>query len=187
MHFACHGYFDTSEALESGIQLSDSVLTARDILSININANLVILSACETGLSQRSDGDELIGFMRSFLYSGTSSIILAQSKIDDVATEILMSKFYSLWKQGEMKVDALARAQKFVRDMKAKDALEYYEDIISRSKTADQKKLARQGKNQIYLRLLSAEHKLGYRPNLDYQLFLNPYYWAGFFLIGDWK
>lgn len=69
VHLSCHAYFNPKESLESGLLLSDGTLTVKDIFNINIKANLLVLSACETGINKQKPGDELIGLTRAFLYS----------------------------------------------------------------------------------------------------------------------
>jgi tetratricopeptide (TPR) repeat protein len=77
IHLSCHAYFNPKEPLKSGLLLSDRMLTVKDIFSMNIKANLLVLSACETGLNEQKPGDELIGLTRAFLYSGTRSIMVS--------------------------------------------------------------------------------------------------------------
>ncbi len=134
IHFSCHGYFDEYDPLSSGVLLSEHMdfgldqrngwpsglrlqeenLTAREIYKMRMNAELVTLSACETGLSERNPGDELIGLTRAFLYAGSSSVIASLWSVDAKSTKELMLEFYSLLKDGNDKATALQIAQKSI-------------------------------------------------------------------------
>jgi CHAT domain-containing protein len=99
IHFATHGRFDSSSPLKSALLLtpeagSNGMLTADKLYSLELNADLVTLSACETGLSKIANGDDLVGLTRGFLYAGSSSIVASLWKVDDLATSQLMARFY---------------------------------------------------------------------------------------------
>ena len=99
LHFATHGKFDTDAPLSSGIYLAkgtepDGVLTVSDLYSLRWDADLVTLSACETGLGKVANGDDVIGLTRGFLYAGARSIVASLWEVDDAATEQLMVSFY---------------------------------------------------------------------------------------------
>jgi len=119
IHFSCHGYFDYVDPLSSGVVLhDDKVLTAREIFDMKLNTELVTLSACQTGLSERSPGDELIGLTRAFLYAGSPSVIVSLWSVDARSTYELMIEFYTLMKNGEDKATALQKAQKKIMEKK---------------------------------------------------------------------
>jgi len=115
IHFAAHGLFDPQNPLESALLLSrdresDGRLRVGDLYKITLNADLVTLSACETALGKISQGDEVVGFTRGFLYAGARSIVSSLWKVDDRATKDLMVDLYrSLLKMG--KDEALRQAQ----------------------------------------------------------------------------
>lgn len=190
LHFACHGRFDPFQPLRSGLQLADDTLTAEEIFGLEMRADLVTLSACESGVSERRPGDELIGLMRALIYAGTPSVVLSLWEVDDVSTELLMTRFYELRAQGMNKAESLQQAQRFVRDLTAADVLTHYENVsahLAPGSDAERIRLVHQGQRSVYRALLRAEHELGDRPDLDYHLFAHPYYWAPFVLVGDWK
>jgi tetratricopeptide (TPR) repeat protein len=112
LHFSCHGVFDSVDPLSSGIKLYDGILTVSDIFNLKLNAELVTLSACKTGLNKRSGGDELIGLTRAFMYAGTPSVIVGLWSVDSKATQLLMVDFYNRLKSGKEKAVALQEAQK---------------------------------------------------------------------------
>ncbi|MBN2515837.1 MAG: CHAT domain-containing protein [Deltaproteobacteria bacterium] len=115
IHLATHGRFDPSSPLKSALLLSpeagsNGMLTADKLYSLELNADLVTLSACETGLSKIANGDDLVGLTRGFLYAGSSSIVASLWKVDDLATAQLMIRFYRELDKTN-KRDALQTAQ----------------------------------------------------------------------------
>jgi len=112
IHLSCHAYFNPKEPLKSGLRLADGMLTVKDVFSMNIKSNLLVLSACETGLNEQKPGDELIGLTRAFLYSGTRSIMVSLWSISADSTLKLMESFYKKIKDEKMsKAEALQKAQ----------------------------------------------------------------------------
>jgi CHAT domain-containing protein len=113
VHFSCHGFFDAKNPVNSGMELyDDKVLTASEVFDMTLDAELVTLAACETAISQRSLGDELIGLTRSFLYAGASSVVASLWPVDSLSTQELMKEFYKNLKDGVDKAKALQKAQK---------------------------------------------------------------------------
>jgi len=115
IHFATHGEFNADNPLNSSILLasdseSDGRLTVDKLYSMKLNAELVTLSACETGLGKITNGDDVVGLTRGFLYAGSSSIIASLWKVDDLATAKLMQSFYEALKKTD-KGEALRMAQ----------------------------------------------------------------------------
>jgi CHAT domain-containing protein len=99
LHFATHGELNEDEPLASSLLLApggkdDGRLEVREIFGLDLTAQLVVLSACETGLGKLSTGDELIGLQRAFLYAGTPAVVTTLWKVDDRASFVLMREFY---------------------------------------------------------------------------------------------
>jgi len=69
-------------------------LSALEVFDIRLNAELVVLSACQSGLGKLHAGDEIIGLNRAFFYAGTRSIISSMWRIDDLSTSLIMKHFY---------------------------------------------------------------------------------------------
>lgn len=111
LHMATHGEFRPDNPLFSGLFLADGTLTTLDVFNLRLHASLVTLSACQTGQSVVSGGDELLGLMRAFLYAGASSLALTLWPVEDQATERLMTAFYTQLAQGRTKGAALRAAQ----------------------------------------------------------------------------
>jgi CHAT domain-containing protein len=105
MHFATHGNINESVPDQSGLILSkktetetlfgeDGYLNAREISQLSINANLVVLSACNTGVGRIINGEGVMGLQRSFLAAGASSVMVSLWSIFDRSTPIFMNLFY---------------------------------------------------------------------------------------------
>jgi len=115
LHLATHGKFDPDKPLHSGLLLakdgqSEGFLSLGELYSLRLHADLVTLSACETGLGKVSNGDDVVGLTRGFLYAGTNTIVASLWEVDDQATSYLMAEFYADLKKGN-KRDALRQAQ----------------------------------------------------------------------------
>ena len=115
IHLATHGVFDPVNPLHSGLLLAedgsnDGILTAEELYSVNLEADLVTLSACETGLAQVANGDDLVGLARGFLYAGAKAIVASLWGVDDESTSFLMTRFYAELKSRD-KQEALRQAQ----------------------------------------------------------------------------
>lgn len=99
IHFATHGKFQADAPLTSGLYLAsdatnDGLLTVGELYAMNLNADLVTLSACETGLGKIVNGDDVVGLTRGFLYAGSRSIVASLWSVDDKATAEFMKAFY---------------------------------------------------------------------------------------------
>jgi CHAT domain-containing protein len=95
----------------SSLQLAGGPLTVFDVYNVDIGAELVTLSGCETGVNLVADGDELIGLSRAFLHAGAQSLLLSLWAVHDRSTAALMEVFYETLKRGERPRRALRAAQ----------------------------------------------------------------------------
>jgi CHAT domain-containing protein len=116
IHFATHGLMDERSGLESAIVLSNSGtrgegdrITASEILSLNLTANLVVLSACNTGRGKIT-GDGVIGLSRSFMSAGVPSVVVSLWQVPDAPTSALMIAFHQNLTQNPDKAQALRQA-----------------------------------------------------------------------------
>lgn len=122
LHLAAHADFRPDSPLFSGLALADGWLTTLDIFNLRLQASLVTLSACQTGRSVVSGGDELLGLMRAFLSAGAASLVLSLWAVEDYSTALLMEKFYSRLTQGWTKGAALRNVQtQFARGRSTED------------------------------------------------------------------
>ncbi|PHJ60815.1 tetratricopeptide TPR_1 repeat-containing protein [Nostoc linckia z18] len=121
LHFATHGFLDSTEPELSGIVLSlidkqgksqRGFLRLTDIFNLNFPAELVVLSACQTGLGEEVKGEGLVGLTRGLMYAGAARVVVSLWNVDDEATSLLMSQFYSqMLQQGKTPAAALRAAQ----------------------------------------------------------------------------
>jgi CHAT domain-containing protein len=119
LHFACHGYADAMQPLESSLLLAhDEQLRLRDIMDRHVtNARLAVLSACETAIAGSDLPDEVVNLPTGFLQTGMAGVIGSLWSVADISTSLLMVRFYQLWRQnGLAPAEALRRAQQWIRD-----------------------------------------------------------------------
>jgi CHAT domain-containing protein len=122
LHFACHGLLDERFPLNSALALSipehpargqdNGLLQAWEIFeSLRLDADLVTLSACDSGLGKEMGGEGLIGLTRAFQYAGARSVLASLWSVADASTAELMRRFYGYLQQGKSKDEALRLAQ----------------------------------------------------------------------------
>jgi CHAT domain-containing protein len=117
IHLATHSLFDDRNGLDSAIALApngtgefnDGLLTAAEIVQMKLNAELVVLSACDTAQG-RVTGDGVIGLSRSLILAGTPSVLVSLWAVPDAPTAELMKEFYQQWQQTGNKAQALRQA-----------------------------------------------------------------------------
>lgn len=116
LHLASHGYFRRDNPMFSFLKLADSRLNFYSLLDLKINAELVTLSACHTGVNMVFPGDELHGLMRGFLYAGAPSLVTSLWAVSDRSTAELMGEMYKHLHAGANKRAALHQAQLAIKD-----------------------------------------------------------------------
>ena len=117
IHVASHAFYRSDNPLFSAISLRNEreSLTVLDIFELEMEASLVTLSACQTGLRDISGGDEIVGMMRAFLCAGAQSLILTLWSVNDHSTALLMERFYQLLVTEKIRKDsALQLAQRYM-------------------------------------------------------------------------
>jgi CHAT domain-containing protein len=120
VHFATHGFFDSGHPDQSALVLSlvdergnprQGFLQVADIFNLNLPAELVVLSACQTALGSDIRGEGLVGLTRAFMYAGATRVVASLWEVDDLATADLMTAFYGKLATGANPVDALRSAR----------------------------------------------------------------------------
>lgn len=121
VHFATHGWLDAEHPQFSGIVLSlvnergeslDGFLRLNEIYNLDLAADLVVLSACQTGLGKTVSSEGVIGLTRGFMYAGATRVMSSLWNVDDAATAELMRRFYqNLLKEKRPSAAALRAAQ----------------------------------------------------------------------------
>ncbi len=98
-----------------GNDQEDGFLTTSEIFNLELNADIVGLSACKTGLGVQSAGEGVVGLSRAFMYAGTDTVIVSLWSVDDESTYKLMVKFFDGLKSGKDKMTALKEAKDYLR------------------------------------------------------------------------
>jgi CHAT domain-containing protein len=119
VHFATHGLLDSAHPELSGLVFSmvdktgrpqNGFLELQDIYNLNLPADLVVLSACETGLGKEISGEGLVGLTRGFMYAGASRVVASLWRVSDVGTAELMGAFYAAMEKDGLPPAAALRA-----------------------------------------------------------------------------
>jgi CHAT domain-containing protein len=116
LHIATHAVFRQDNPMFSSFKLADGWFTAFDLFSMTCQTNLVTLSGCQSGMSEVTGADDLLGLMRGFLYAGARSLLLSLWNVSDESTTALMSHFYKEWQKGAPKSVAFRSAMLATRE-----------------------------------------------------------------------
>ncbi|UCC40682.1 MAG: CHAT domain-containing protein [Candidatus Aminicenantes bacterium] len=118
IHFACHGFLSEEFPFRSALVLSldedpqeDGFLQVREIYNHRLKANLIVLSACQTGRGKLEKGEGVLGLPRVFFYAGAKSVVLSLWKINDTSTAEFMNHFYCSLSRGNDVAQALRLAK----------------------------------------------------------------------------
>jgi CHAT domain-containing protein len=197
LHFATHGKTNNVRAFDSALILTpparppevragepylEGQLTAAEVLEYwKLDAELVTLSACESGLGREGGGDGLLGFAQAFLMAGSRSVCLTLWQVDDTATALLMDRFYRnlLGKRDDQakpmsKAAALREAKQWLRNLPAEEALERL-GVLTKGVVRGERP-AREEMKAVPKPKDAAK---------DYKPYAHPRYWASFILVGD--
>ncbi|MCO5994359.1 CHAT domain-containing protein [Actinoallomurus rhizosphaericola] len=216
IHLACHAYFDQGHSNLSGVAFGDTSatwLTAEEVYDLRLNARLVTLSACESGLGEHRPGEEVMGLARAFMTAGAVSLVVSLWAVDDLSTGLLMEEFYDrLLNSSEQAAAALRAAQLWIRDLTIGEAIERVAARMDNDPGESRLAIARlsvragdlaraigcyedllasepgaQAAIERRLRLLRLKAEAP--PVIDYgrRPFADPYHWAAFILVGDWQ
>ena len=178
LHLATHGLADGDRPELSALVLArvspdpdyDGLLHMRKAFRLKLNADLVALSACPTGLGKQMSGEGVVGLSTAFFSAGTPSIVMSLWNVSDISTALLMRRFYGNLLAGQRKSTALREAKSWLRNLTLSDLGEL---------TAREPLLADTARG---LRAVTEAEK-GERT--DQKPFAHPHYWAPFILTGD--
>jgi CHAT domain-containing protein/Tfp pilus assembly protein PilF len=183
-HYSGHSVFNLADPLASAIKLVDvdrpeEWLTLRDVfMGLRLSeTTLAVLSSCESGGLRPDDIDEYVGLPSGFLYAGATCVVSSFWEVDDLATTLLMDRFYDEWMaKGRSVGSALREAQRWLREDIAdgRYLMEHVvtEDFLSRSGDPEKRESCR----------FAAEAQASEHP--DSPPFAAPKYWAAFFCTG---
>ena len=135
VHFATHGLIDAERPELSGLVLSlvndrglpqDGFLRLHDIFNMRLNADLVVLSACQTALGKEIKGEGLVGLTRGFMYAGAPRVVASLWQVSDLATAELMKRFYAAMLQQHLAPGAALRSAQLGMAADARWASPYF-------------------------------------------------------------
>jgi hypothetical protein len=110
IHFACHAQFDDIDRDKSELRLSGGGLSIEEIYSLNLNCELVVLSACQSGLNYISSADQIFGFTSAFLFAGAKNVLVSLWSVDDLVSSSIMINYHFYLKKGFSPKNALQYA-----------------------------------------------------------------------------
>lgn len=145
IHLATHGFVNTSRPEYSGIYFADpcnkegdGIWHNSEIYSSELGADLVTLSACETGVGQIANGEGIIGIPRSLFYAGSKNVLVSLWKVSDASTSELMNSFYKKIRSNKMTMsEALAKAKKKLLKKEKFSAPYYWASFILIGSTSE--------------------------------------------------
>ncbi|MEG4069989.1 tetratricopeptide repeat protein, partial [Microcoleus sp. Pol11C2] len=135
IHFATHGMANSKNPELSGIVMSivddkgnlvNGFLRLTDIFNLKLAANLVVLSACQSGMGQNVKGEGMVGLTRGFMYAGAQRVAVSLWSVDDEGTAVLMQKFYQKMQQQKLAPTAALRAAQMEMMQEEKWKSPYY-------------------------------------------------------------
>ena len=135
VHFATHGLANSQNPELSGILMSmvddkgnlvNGFLRLTDIFNLKLAANLVVLSACQSGMGQNIKGEGMVGLTRGFMYAGAQRVAVSLWSVDDEGTAVLMQKFYQKMVQEKLAPAAALRAAQIEMMQQEKWKSPYY-------------------------------------------------------------
>jgi CHAT domain-containing protein len=164
VHFATHGFVNYQHPEFSGLVLSlvdekgnpqDGFLRLADIYNLKLPVDLVVLSACNTGLGKEVKGEGLIGLTRGFMYAGAGGVVASLWKVDDDATAELMKHFYDgMFKKGMTPSGALRDAQLRMLQQQRWQGPYYWAAFVIQGQY-NQNEMLRPGLNPVWIILLA--------------------------------
>lgn len=118
LHIATHSIVDNDNPLRSRLVFSPvteeqdgACLRYNDLFNLDLHADMAVLSACNTGYGQNSEGEGIIALSRGFMYCGVPSLVISLWNVEDESTALIMKNFYKYIKEGLSKDEALRRSK----------------------------------------------------------------------------
>ena len=175
-HFSTHGIAGWEQPLEGGLLAADGTITLRDLLQLEAEARLAVLSACETGVPGTELPNEVIGLPTGLLQAGVAGVVGSLWAVNDFSTALLMVRFYQAWRvEGQTPPDALHTAQRWLRESTNAEFQAYFKAQLPEF-TGDER--------MPYEVASAAFQHFTLSKGKDARPFAHPFYWAGFYYTG---
>jgi CHAT domain-containing protein len=170
LHFSCHGKADFENPLQTGLLMAnDKKLTVQDFFNAQLQARLVTLSACETGMIGMKQIEEVVGLPASLLQAGVGGVVASLWSVAEDSTALLMIRFYDHFMQNPNDIAiALKEAQIWLRDVTNRELCDW---IVKRQLSFDPTQMGFFRRNALN--------------NPDAKPFQSCYYWGAFYATGQ--
>jgi CHAT domain-containing protein/HEAT repeat protein len=189
-HFAGHAGYNWADPLDSSLVFRDGKLSLEDLFADSFSVHgldLVVLSACETSMVEPEDpADEWLGLASGFLFGGARSVISTLWAVNDLASALLLPKFYEFQLAEGLAADhALARAQRWLRGEATQQfAAEAIDGAIAELRAAKEQVEGAEAQQAVDRRIDELHWAKAGLPSRGRRPFAHPFYWAGFTLSG---
>jgi CHAT domain-containing protein len=181
LHFATHGRLSEDAPLSSSLALANGEeLSVYELMGLRLNADLVVMSACNTGQGETTGGDDVLGLTRGLLGAGARAAVVSLWQVDDVSTSLFMGKFYRRLRAGDAAAVALQAAQTYLRNLTPDDIATELAELTSSLEKARAEAVA----FQPVAKERSARHGRPAGTSAAPNDYSHPYYWAPFILVG---
>lgn len=177
IHLATHAHLSETTPLLSCILMADGQnITVQEMMGLQLDADLVVLSACASGRGERSHGDDLLGLSRALLAGGARAALVSLWPVSDVSTCVLMGEFYRQLHNGVASSVALQRARQYLRQLDAPTQIEVTNNM--------RLELEQYGQGQTAAKAKMLASRGSVRSEPTYLDTSHPYFWAPFLLVG---
>jgi CHAT domain-containing protein len=174
-HFSTHGFAGWRQPLEGGLLAADGTITLRDLLQLEAEARLAVLSACETGIPGTELPDEVVGLPTGLLQAGVAGVVGSLWAVNDFSTALLMMRFYEAWRvEGQEPPVALHIAQTWLRESTNAEFQAYFQAQLPELT----------GERMPHDVASAAYRRFTFSPDKDARPFAHPFHWAGFYYTG---
>ncbi|MCB0571297.1 MAG: CHAT domain-containing protein [Phaeodactylibacter sp.] len=177
IHLATHGRLSEEAPMASALILAGGAeLSLYEIMGLKMQAELAVLSACDTGRGMTTNGDDVLGLARGILAAGAKGAVVSLWEVDDLSTSLLMIHFYQKLRSGTPPAVALQQARQFLRESGETRTIGHVDELEAAAETEQEKAAVRnlRGRRGIPLQ----------KPGLEAEGYAHPFYWAPFFYIG---
>ena len=176
LHFSTHGYLSEHFPFQSALLLANGeALSVYDFIGLQLHTRLVVLSACQTALGERTGGDDLLGLTRGLLGAGAEAAVVTSWSVSDASTTLLMSVFYQALQRPDVTPSqALRNAQLMLKTMSKAEGLKQF-NVLREAVDPE-----------IEIAFSEAEKGVGKQKKQETSVdYSHPYYWSAFVFIGS--